>query len=177
MDGLRQDYVRYNKGARTLHWAIAVLVIANLTTGLLHDPLESYVRLMPFHKATGMTILALSLVRILWRARWQRPPYPPGISRGAILSARVVQAAFYALMIVMPVTGWILASAGKYPLDWFGLFELPKLPVVRDSTAYAIGHELHEVLGWLFLALVVLHVAAALRHHYLLREPILRRMM
>jgi len=174
---METDFARYNRGARALHWTIALLVIANLATGLLHDPLEDYVRLMPFHKATGLTILALSIARILWRTTWTRPPYPSGTSQATILSARLVQAIFYALMLAMPLTGWILASAGKYPLEWFGLFEVPKFAVTRDSATYAIGHETHEILGWVFLALVVLHIAAALRHEFLLREPILRRMM
>lgn len=170
-------HLRYNRGARALHWAIAALVIANLATGLLHDPLEDYIRLMPFHKSTGLTILALSVLRLLWRATWQRPPYPSAVSQSAILFARIVQALFYVLMLVMPLTGWILASAGKYPLTWFDLFPVPKFGVSQESTTYAIGHEAHELLGWLFLLLVVLHIGAALRHHFLLKDPILRRML
>lgn len=167
---------RYNRGARALHWTIAVLVIANLATGLFHNALEDTIRLIPTHKATGMTILALSLARIAWRFTWQRPAYPETVTRLEALAARAVQALFYGLMIVMPLTGWIIASAGKYPLDWFGLFDIPKLAVSRQDPAYTIGHEAHEVLGWLFLALVALHVAAALRHHLILKDGILRRM-
>lgn len=173
---MSQAEERYNRGARTLHWLIAALVIANLATGLLHDPLEPYVRIMPIHKATGMTILVLSLARIAWRFTWVHPPYPQSISREEIVAARAVQAVFYGLMIVMPLTGYVLASAGKFPLEWFGLFDLPKLPVVSESPIVSASREAHGLLGWLFTALVVLHVAAALRHHFILKDGVLRRM-
>lgn len=168
---------RYNAVARALHWTIAALMIGNLAGGLLHDALEDVINLMPLHKASGMTVLALSVVRIAWRFTWRAPAHPAGMSGLEVLAAKTTHLAFYALMLVMPVTGWIMASAGKYPLTWFGLFDIPKLAVTRDSPAYGIGHEAHELLGWLFLALAVLHVAAALRHHFALRDNVLRRML
>jgi cytochrome b561 len=167
---------RYNRGARALHWLIALLVIANLLTGIFHNAVEDMVRVIPTHKSTGITILALSVARILWRLTWRHPAYPETVRPWEALTARGVQAVFYGLMIVMPLTGWIIASAGKYPLDWFGVFALPKLAITREGTAYAIGHEAHELLGWLFAGLVVLHVAAALRHHFILKNDVLRRM-
>lgn len=169
--------VRYNRGARALHWLMAALVLANLLSGLLNDALEDTVRLIPAHKAMGMTILALTVVRILWRFTWQHPPYPRTVTRWEATSARIVQGMFYGLMLIMPVSGWIMASAGKYPLSWFGLFDLPKLAVARTDPAYLVGREAHGILGWLLLALLVLHVGAALRHHFLLRDNVLERMM
>lgn len=173
---MSQAEERYNRGARTLHWLIAALVIANLATGLLHDPLEPYMRIMPIHKATGITILALSLARIAWRFAWAHPPYPDTVSREEILAARTVQVLFYGLMIVMPLTGYVLASAGKFPLEWFGLFDIPKMPISAESPMVSASREAHGLLGWLFTALVVLHVAAALRHHFILKDGVLRRM-
>lgn len=168
---------RYNRIARALHWAIAALVLGNIAGGLLHDALEDVVNLMPLHKAVGMTVLALTLVRIGWRLTWTAPPHPAGMSALEVAAAKAVHASFYALMLAMPLTGWIMASAGKYPLTWFGLFDLPKLPVTRDSALYSAGHEGHEILGWVFLALALLHIAAALRHHVLIKDNVLRRMM
>lgn len=167
---------RYNAVARALHWIIAALIIGNLAGGLLHDALEDVINLMPLHKASGMTVLALSLVRIAWRFTWRAPAYPDGMSGLEILAAMATHLLFYGLMLAMPVTGWIMASAGKYPLSWFGLFDLPKLPVTREDPLYEIGHEGHELLGWVFLALVALHLVAALRHHFILKDNVLRRM-
>lgn len=167
---------RYNAVARALHWIIAALIIGNIAGGLLHEPLEDVVNLMPLHKASGLTVLVLSLVRIAWRLTWRAPAYPAEMSALEVFAAKATHFAFYALMLAMPLTGWIMASAGKYPLSWFGLFDWPKLPVTRESPLYGIAHEGHELLGWLTLALVVLHVGAALRHHFLLKDNVLRRM-
>ena len=167
---------RYNAVARALHWIIAVLIIGNIAGGLLHEPLEDVVNLMPLHKASGLTVLVLSLVRIAWRLTWRAPAQPAGMSAFEVFAAKTTHIVFYALMLAMPLTGWIMASAGKYPLSWFGLFDWPKLAVTRESPVYGIAHEGHELLGWLTLALVVLHVGAALRHHFLLKDNVLRRM-
>jgi cytochrome b561 len=168
---------RYNRLARALHWTIAVLVLGNIAGGLLHDTIKDTVNLMPIHKASGMTVLALTLVRVAWRFTWRAPAHPVGMSALEGLAAKGTHLVFYGLMLAMPVSGWLMASAGKYPLMWFGLFDLPKLPVTRDDPLYDVAHEAHELLGWLFLALAVLHIAAALRHHFLLRDSVLRRML
>lgn len=173
---MADTFQRYNKLARLLHWSIALLVLANLASGLLHEPLEGVVRLIPLHKSIGITVLALTLARIAWRFTWRAPPHPAGTTRFEAGAAKGVHALFYGLMLAMPLSGWVIASAGKYPLTWFGLADLPKLAVTRDGPAYLLAHEAHELLGWLFLALAVLHVAAALRHHFVLRDDVLTRM-
>jgi len=170
-------FVRYNQVARALHWIMAVLVIGNLAGGLLHDALEDVVNLMPVHKAVGMSVLALAVVRIAWRFTYRAPAYPEEMGALARLAARGVHVLLYGLMLAMPLSGWIMASAGKYPLTWFGLVDLPKLPVTRADPLYDIGHEGHEILGWVMLALVILHVGAALRHHFVLRDSVLQRML
>lgn len=161
---------RYNAGARTLHWTIAVLILANLASGLLHVAI-------PVHKAIGLTVLVLSLARLALRRTWKAPPYPASMSRAEVGAAHGVHAVLYLFMIAMPLTGWIIASAGKYPLTWFGLFAWPKLAVVKGSAVEGIGHQFHEFGGWLLLALVAGHIAAALRHHFVLKDRVLRRML
>lgn len=166
---------RYNAGARAFHAAIAVLVIANLALGFGHEVLEDTLNVMPLHKSIGITVLGLSIARLAWRFTWTTPAYDPPLGRlyGAV--AKATHAAFYALMLALPLTGWIMTSAGQRPLAWFGV-PFPKLAVEKGSALYEIGHEGHEILGWAMLALVVLHVAAALRHHYVLKDTVLRRM-
>ena len=168
---------RYNRTARALHWTIALLVIGNIVGGLLHETIEDTINLIPLHKSVGMTVLALTLVRIGWRFTWRAPLHPASMTRLEVAAARGVHIVFYGLMLAMPLSGWIMASAGKYPLTWFGLVDLPKLAVTRADPAYLVGRQAHEVLGWLFAALVILHVAAALRHHFLLRDRVLERMV
>lgn len=118
----------------------------------------------------------LTAGRVAWRLGHRPPPLPahtPAWEKGA---AHATHWTLYLLMIAMPVTGWLMVSgsANRRPLTWFGLFDIPYLPM--GEAAGGVGHEAHELLGWLMLALVVLHVAAALRHRLILRDGILARM-
>jgi len=173
-DGI-DPLTRYNATARAFHAAIALLVIANLALGLLHEPLEDQVNLIPLHKSIGLTVLGLSLARVAWRFTWTTPAYEPALRRLDLLVARAVHAAFYVLMIALPLSGWIMSSAGRRPLAWFGL-PVPKLAIEKGSPLAEAAHEGHEILAWTMLALAVLHIAAALRHHFVLRDGVLRRM-
>ncbi|MFC6620874.1 cytochrome b [Novosphingobium panipatense] len=171
------DYAKYNAGARALHWITAVIIVANLAGGLLKESLSDVVPIMPVHKATGVTVLALSLIRLGWRLTWRAPAYPATMGRLERGLAHSVHGLLYLLMIAMPLSGWIMSSGGKYPISWFGLFEWPKLPVPRGSVLQEFGAQFHETAGWLMLALVLGHVAAALRHHFILKDGVLRRML
>ncbi len=163
---------RYSTVAMWFHWTIAALVIANLVIGIFHDAIGG----MPAHKAIGLTVLVLTAGRVAWRIAHRPPPLPahtPGWERGV---AHATHWTLYLLMIAMPVTGWLMVSGSetRRPLTWFGLFDLPYLPV--GKAAGGLGHDAHEILGWLMLSLVVLHIAAALRHRLILRDGIFGRM-
>ncbi|GGB21990.1 cytochrome b [Sphingomonas metalli] len=164
--------VRYSTVAIWFHWTIAVLVILNLVIGIAHDAIGG----MALHKPIGLTVLALTAARVAWRLTHRPPPLPGHIRAHERALAHGVHWALYALMIAMPVTGWMMVSGGpvRRPLTWFGLFDVPYLPVGEAGGGF--GHEAHELLGWLMLALVVLHIAAALRHRLLLRDRVLARM-
>ncbi|RZM32050.1 MAG: cytochrome b [Sphingomonas sp.] len=172
MDARIDPPARYSRVAMWFHWTIAALVIVNLVIGLFHDAIGG----MGIHKAVGLTVLVLTASRVAWRLGHRPPPLPahtPVWEKGA---AHGVHWMLYLLMIAMPVTGWLMVSGGttRYPLTWFGLFDIPYLPV--GEAAGGFGHEAHGLLGWLMLALVVLHVAAALRHRLILRDGLLARM-
>lgn len=169
---------RYSTGAICFHWVIAVLVIANLTLGLLHESLlEDVDGVIPLHKSIGITVLVLTLGRIAWRLA-HRPPAPPEtMARWERLAARTTHMTFYALLLILPLAGWLMVSgtAKPRPFIWFGLFDIPLLPV---STAVGdVAHVTHELLGYLMALLVAIHIAAALRHHFLLRDSVLARMI
>ena len=166
---------RYNAGARALHAVVAVLIVVNLALGLLHDPLEKTVNVMPLHKSIGLTVLALSLARLGWRFTWTTPSYIPSLARWEHLSSRLMHWSLYALMLIMPLSGWIFSSAGKYGIAWFGV-PLPRFAVTKADPIVGIAHESHEILGYLMIALVLGHALAALRHHFVLKDAVLRRM-
>ena len=173
-DGI-DTVTRYNSTARAFHAVIAVLVIVNLALGLLSEAVEKTVDLLPLHKSIGITVLALTIARIALRFTWKTPAYVPSLKRFDLIVAKTMHAIFYGLLLILPLTGWIRASADKELLAWFGV-PFPKLAVEKGSTLGEMGYEGHEILGFLMLALVVLHVAAALRHHFILKDGVLRRM-
>ena len=169
--------VRYNAVARTLHWSIGLLILFNLVTGMFGESMEKVWVSMPLHKATGLLILVLSLVRLGWRLTHVPPPFPSAMQPVLRRFAAFTHGAFYLLMIAVPVTGWIFTSAGKWPLSVYGLFDWPKLALTKDMPIVGAAHTAHEILGYGFGALVVLHVCAALFHHFELKDGTLRRMV
>jgi cytochrome b561 len=172
-DGI-DPITRYNSTARAFHAIIALLVIGNLLGGLFHDALPKTWNVIPLHKSMGLLILLLTIARIAWRFTWKTPEYRPVLKSFDLMLAKAVHVTFYALMLIMPLTGWIFSSAGKYGAAFFGISV--KLPVTKDSPLAGLSHEGHEILGYAMAALVVLHIAAALRHHFILKDGVLRRM-
>lgn len=170
---------RYTAVARALHWSMALLILANLPLGFFSDAIEDGlgVSLVWVHKSIGLTVLALVVVRIGWRLMHPPPPLPTSVPAWESKLAGSVHLVLYALMILMPLTGYIMSSAGKYPLTWFELFGVPKLPVTRDDPIVGLSGGAHEILGWIMLVVAVGHIGAALRHHLILRDGVLKRML
>lgn len=168
---------RYTSVARWLHWMIAVMIVCNIALGLFHDGLGHVLPAMPLHKAIGVTVLALTLMRLLWRITHAPPPLPAAMPGWEKAAAHGLHLVFYGLMMALPVTGWVMVSANAWPLRWFGLFDIPKFALAKGDTAVVVSHGVHGPLGLVFGILIVLHVAAALRHHLVLRDDVLRRML
>ena len=168
---------RYSTGAIWFHWVIAALVVFNIIVGLFHDGVPALRALMGTHKAVGVTVLVLTLGRIAWRLAHRPPPLPAHLAAWETAAARLVRGLFYALLLIMPLSGWVMVSTSTHPrpFTWFGLFEVPFLGFSHAANAPA--GTTHAVLGYLFAALVVLHVGAALRHHFILRDSVLGRVI
>jgi cytochrome b561 len=168
---------RYSRGAIAFHWVIAALVLFNLWLGLFHDSLPKEWKVMPVHKSVGITVLVLTLGRIAWRLAHRPPTLPAAMAGWEKSAAKAVHWILYALLLILPLTGWIFSSNPDRlrPFTWFWLFDVPLLPV---GAGFAVAaKEAHELLGYAMTALVVIHIAAALRHHFLLRDNVLRRML
>jgi cytochrome b561 len=166
---------RYSLVARWLHWGMALLIIANLIGGLFHEQLGA-ATVMPLHKATGILILFLAVIRILWRMTVPAPHLPAEMQLWERATASFLQSLMYALMILIPLSGWIMSSAGPKPISFYGLFDVPKFHVVRDTPIWSTAHEAHELLAYALLVLAALHIAAAIRHHFVLKDGLLHRM-
>lgn len=176
----------YSRGAIAFHWTIGSLIIVNLFLGLFRESFGDAATavMMGLHKPIGITVLFLSVGRLAWRLTHRPPPLPATVKPWEKGLAHAVHWTLYALMIGLPLTGWLLVSAGsrKYPVDFFGLFRVPYLGVAQDKIASHTYADRHELLGYVMLALVALHIAAALKHHLFDRDdtvvrmaPVLRR--
>lgn len=173
----RDPHSGYSTVAIALHWTIAALILGNIAGGLLHESFgeEAGRAIMAVHKPIGLTVLALSLFRLGWRVSHGFPRFPDSTPAWDAALARTTQVIFYFMMIAVPLAGWAMVSASPRPLSYFGLFDVPKLPVSKGLASSA--HEAHEVLALATLALVALHVAGALKHHLIDRDDVLHRML
>jgi len=170
---------RYSGTAIALHWAIAALILANFPLGFFNEAIESASGASPMwlHKSIGLTVLVLSIARLAWRLTHRPPPLPGTVIGWRATASAAVHRAFYALMVLVPLSGWLRTSAGAYPLTWFGVLDVPKFPILRGSAEARLAASAHDLLAWTMMALVALHVAAALHHHFVLRDAVLRRML
>lgn len=177
-----QDNLRYTRIAIGLHWLMAVLIIAQLTTGLAIGfnwiDRASGFPLMPVHKSLGLTIFTLAVLRLVWRLVHKPPPYPRDLTKFEKAAARLSHWAFYFFMLAVPLTGWTISSMGDRPLQWFGIFNWPKLPVENLSSAAGDNADrMHIYMAYALLALLILHIVAALKHHFIDRNTVLVRML
>lgn len=170
--------LRYSSPAIVLHWLIALLIFVTFPLGVyMHDlPLSpEKLRLFSYHKWIGITILMLASLRILWRLTHQPPPLPDGIAAWQRQASRIVHGLLYVLILAIPLSGWLMSSAKGVQTVWFGVMPLPDL-VEKNRALGELLTTVHQTLNFSLLGLVVLHVGAALQHHFIERQPFLQRM-
>ena len=180
---LANSNTRYGSVAMTLHWLIALAIVGMLVVGkYMHglpnsDP--NKFMLYQLHKSTGITILTLTVLRVVWRFAGPVPRLPATMPTWERWSAHASHFLLYALTLGIPLSGWAMVSASPLgiPTVWFGLFEVPHLPVTPSEDTRDTFHETHELLGNLMILLLLVHVAAALKHHFWDRDTVFRRML
>jgi cytochrome b561 len=176
---LRNSATSWGSAAKTLHWLIAVLILAEMPLGWIAQswrlsPLK--LDLFVWHKSLGILILGLVALRLAWR--WANPlPHPPAsVPAWQIAAARIDHLLQYALMLALPLSGWVIDSAARIPFRVFRLFQLP--PIVGPSEALEeLGKVAHWSMAIALLVLVAGHTGAALWHHYARGDDLLRRML
>lgn len=170
---------RYTPTAIGLHWLIALAIAATFALGLyMHElPLSpTKLELYSWHKWAGVSIFMLVIVRLGWRLTHPAPPLPEAMPGPLRLAAAGAHWLLYALMFAIPLTGWLMSSAKGFQTVWFGVLPLPDL-VAKDKALGKLLAEVHETLNFTLLALVVVHAAAALKHHFIDRDTVLTRML
>lgn len=176
---LRNSPERYGIISQTLHWIIVVFVSIQFVVGSIAADLPLGMQrliLLSRHKSIGMTIFILMILRLLWRLSNQVPLLPAGMSSHEQRLARLIHWLFYILLLCIPVAGWINSSASNLTVSWFGIFNWPDL-VEPDKYIATIAKGTHKILVWTLLAIISLHTMAALRHHFILKNNILIRMI
>jgi len=176
----RNARTKYSGFAMLLHWLIAVLVIVSWQATVAAEAAPSKEvaeQIMGDHFAFGVVIFTLAAIRLAWRLASPPPPPVAGHAPWERTLARVVHFAFYALLLVMPIAGWIAMSSFGAPIGVFGLFELPPLPVGIDEARGEAIFEIHGAAGITLLVLIAVHALAALKHTVLDKDGTLWRML
>ncbi len=176
---LKNTIDRWGPISQLLHWTIVVLILVMAYLGLTMTELPNNpdkIRIYALHKSIGLTILGLVALRVLWRLYAGTPKPVPGTPSWQERIASLTHFALYALLFAIPLSGWVLNSAAGFPLQWFGLANLPAL-VGKDRELRELAEEVHELLFWCLVALALLHAAAAFYHHLFQRDATLARML
>ena len=176
---LRNDSDNWGGVAKTLHWSVAGLIFAQLALGWMAvawplTPTKLY--LFIWHKSLGLVILVLVLIRLAWRFSGPRPKFPASTTVWQRRSAETVHGLLYAILVLLPITGWLFNSALGVPFRFLGWFRWPAL-IPPDRAQARLLLDLHVFLGLCLVVLLSLHVLAALWHHRVRHDSTLKRML
>lgn len=170
---------RYDATLRMLHWFMAAIILVAIALGvvaaLLPRGAAPRAELLTIHKSLGMTALVLIALRVVWRPIVGAPPYSAAIGAVSRVGAHAAHAALYALMIAMPVSGYLNSVAGGHAAPWFGLFEFPALVGKNEALAHRASIA-HYWLAWAIGVVLALHLAAVAWHVWVKRDDVFARM-
>lgn len=182
MISLKNTRQRYGVVAITLHWLMMILLVGLVVLGLYMVSLPEVgfdtvkIVLILYHKNFGVLALFLGLLRLAWRLGNVLPRLVAHLPHWQKVAARFVHLCFYAVMFALPMTGWLMSSAADIPVSFFGLFTLPDL-ISPSDYRFRLFVEVHKWLGYLLIGLFLLHSGAALRHHFIIRDDTLKKML
>jgi len=164
--------------AKAFHWLIVLLIINQWLIAERADELKGLAKLeaLAWHKSFGMTVLMLAVLRLVWRLMNPTPQLATETKPWERMLAKISHALLYALIFAMPLTGWMMSSAKNYPVSWFRLFQFPDLVAPAEQTFHRM-HDVHHLLFNVLVGVALLHVAGALKHHFIDRNDVLKRML
>ncbi|RWA67118.1 cytochrome b [Mesorhizobium sp.] len=173
---------RYGWAMIILHWLIGIIFIGQFVLGVVMVRIESQrmsFELIQLHKSFGFLLLGLIILRIAWRLGNAVPVLPASVGTLERKTAPLAHFALYAFQVALPLSGWALVSVStlEIPTMPFNQFVMPNLPLSESDAAESFWTAAHWYLAYAGIALVALHIAAALRHHFLLRDSVLKRII
>ncbi|HRE31868.1 MAG TPA: cytochrome b [Candidatus Berkiella sp.] len=176
---LKNTQNRFGTIAMLLHWAMALIMIGMIILGLYMVTLPislAKLKYYGWHKEWGVLILMLATVRLAWSFSNTVPSLPPQMPKWEQLAAHGMHYVFYGFMFALPITGWMLSSAAGLPVSFFGLFTLPDLIAASEPSRLLLT-QIHKWLAYGLIAAICGHAGAALQHHFINKDDILRRML
>lgn len=176
---LNNTKLSYGSVANFFHWLMALLIITLLAVGFIMTEMENSpdkFKIYGLHKSIGIVILTLAALRLMWKSVNVAPLLPDSMADIEKFAAQCGHALLYLLMFAMPLSGWAMSSAAGLQVSVFGWFTLPNL-VAPDETMKQLLRNWHYYLAWAIIAMVSLHVLAALLHHFYHKNNVLRRML
>lgn len=176
---LRNTRQRWGAVAMAFHWTMAIIIFAMIPLGIVAvnwrlSPTK--LELFFWHKSFGITVLVLIILRLLWRFLNPTPALPKDTPRAEHFLAGLSHAALYALMIVIPLSGWVINSAANFPFKVFGMARLPEI-VEPDKATQELASNVHLGLVITLVVILAVHIAAAFRHHLVKHNDVLAKMV
>ena len=173
------SYPRHHQITVTLHWATFFAIFSALSAVLLRELVEQddlRLLLLTIHRSLGICILVLVIARVLLRYFYYFSDVTSDLPKTLRRIANAAHITIYTFLFLVPITGWLFTSTAGKPLTFFGLFHIPALLQKNRETAETFG-EIHEVMAWLFIFILTTHIAAALWHHYVRKDNVLRSIL
>ncbi|MEP1229447.1 MAG: cytochrome b [Litorimonas sp.] len=177
-----QTQDRYSKVAMSLHWLIALIILGLIGSGLFmtNEGVPNRFVIYQWHKSFGVTVLILSFIRMFWRMGHKPPALPAGMKTWEVQASKLTHIGFYVLMIGVPLLGWAMISASRLPIETQLFYTLPwpDMPgVPKEKHVEDLLKTLHKLSGKFMLALIVLHIGAALKHQFISKDNLFARMV
>jgi cytochrome b561 len=172
--------LRFNRPAIALHWLMALLIIATFGLGWIMTDIPGFtptkLKYFSWHKWLGVTVLLLAAIRLLWRLMHKAPPYPASMPMWQQNAAHALHGFLYLMFFALPITGYFYSLAAGIPVVYLGIIPLPVL-IEPNPELKLILKSVHIWLTKGLLLAVILHFAAAMKHHFIDRDAILQRML
>ena len=169
----------YTATAKALHWGIAVLIFGMLGLGFYMTGLDlspTKLQLFSWHKWAGVTVFMLVVVRLAWRVTHRPPALPAHMPALERFAAHAGHHLLYVLMFAIPLSGWLMSSAKGFQTVWFGVLPIPDL-LAKDKALGDLLQTVHVVLNFVLIAVLLGHVGAALKHHFIDKDDVMTRML
>ncbi|WP_353572619.1 cytochrome b [Candidatus Albibeggiatoa sp. nov. BB20] len=164
----------YGLIARLFHWTMAILILVLIPVGWYMAENEVY-DLYPYHKAAGMLVLFLGILRLMWTLTNTHPNFPEKMSGMAKAAAYIGHSVLYVLIFLIPISGYIFSSSGGYEISFFGLFDIPLL-IEKSEELHKIAGEAHEIIAFTALAIIIGHAIVAYKHHFVDKDDTMQKM-